>query len=113
MSGNFTRIGLDEDAEASGTDWKRLKDMDDVEIDAAIAADGDSYAVTAPQVLGHAGASYRYVLHAGPQGEWRWQLVDANGEILAESGHGFPTRDAAAEAIQVLRQAMVGARAAA
>lgn len=110
MSAKYTRTGLDADAEQSLTDWDRLRELGDEEIDAAIAADESSYAIADGDRIGRVGAGYRYVVFRGEAG-WQWRLVDSAGTILAESHGGFRTRRSAELALVSLRQALLGAAA--
>lgn len=101
---------MDVGAEGSATDWHRIRALTDDEIEAAVASDPDSYLLDGPEHLGRAGASYRYMLYRDPAGDWRWRLVSSNGGILAVGAQAYPTREALAEAISTLKDALIGAR---
>ncbi|HEY0026334.1 MAG TPA: DUF1508 domain-containing protein [Allosphingosinicella sp.] len=110
MSGSYTRIGLEEAGEGSRTDWQRLRSLSDAEIDAAIAADPDSYPIGDSEFIGRRGGSYAYEVFQDSTGAWRWLLRAAGGEVLAASGRSFDSRDALEEALTELRAALLGAR---
>ena len=110
MSAKFTRIGLEEESEASRTDWARLRALTDAEIEAAIADDPDSYAFAQGEETGRKGASFRYQIYRDAGDSWRWRLLSAKGEVLAVGGQGFPTRKDVRAAIANLRDALLGAR---
>lgn len=109
MSGDITRISLDEAVRGDRTDWARLRALTEDEIEAAIAADPDTFGLEDGEPQGRKGASYRYELHADSKGEWRWRLLDANGEILAVGGQSFSSRESLEAAITQLREALLGA----
>jgi len=44
-------------------------------------------------------------------GEWRWRLRHRNGNIMADSGEGYGSRPAAAEAIRSVKRDAPGAEA--
>jgi uncharacterized protein YegP (UPF0339 family) len=110
MNAKLTRIGLDEGSEESRTDWARLRALTDVEIEAAIAGDPDSYSFAQGEEIGRKGASFRYQIYRDPGDSWRWRLLSAQGEILAVGGQGFPSRKDVQAAIAALREALIGAR---
>ena len=110
MSGSYTRIGLEEAGEGSRTDWQRLRSLSETDIDAAIAADPDSYPIGDSEFIGRRGGSYAYEVFQDSSGGWRWLLRAAGGEVLAASGRSFDSRDALEEALTELRAALLGAR---
>ena len=113
MSGNFTRIGLDEDRDGSATDWARLRALSDEEIETAIASDPDAYSIEEADLIGRPKSSYSYLLYRDARGSWRWALRSADGQVLAVSGNSFDSREKAEFAISELREAILGARSAA
>ena len=113
MSGSYIRIGLEEDRDGSRTDWARLRALGDEEIDRAIAADPDAYAIEETDLIGRAKGSYSYQLYRDAAGSWRWALRSAEGRILAVSGRSFGSREDAELATSELREAILGARSAA
>ncbi len=111
MSAKLTRVASGAVPSGTLTDWSRLEAMDDAMIDAAIAADPDSYALNDSD-LTTAKTGVRYVVFESA-GMWRWQLVADNGEILAESPRTYGDESAALKAIETLRTALFGSRLAA
>lgn len=107
MSGRTIRTSLGEASKPSVTDWAKLKALGDVEIDAAIAADPDAYALD-QEVLGRAGSAYHYEVYQSAVGRFRWRLLGADGRGLASSEHDFATKESARNAIVDLRKAMLG-----
>jgi uncharacterized protein YegP (UPF0339 family) len=95
------------DSDASATDWQRIKALTDREIDAAIADDADSYAVSA-MGLGHQKGRYTYNLYRDKDGAWHWQVVAQDGRILAAAAGGLATRELAQAAIAELRSTLLG-----
>jgi uncharacterized protein YegP (UPF0339 family) len=107
MSGNSIRNNSPVENSVSGTDWQRVRSLTDDQIDAAIANDPDTYAVSGAR-LGHLAGRYHYVIFRGDAGDWRWRLVAKDGEILAEAATGLATRKQAQAAIAGLRSALLG-----
>jgi len=101
---------LNVESEESQTDWSRLRALTEEEIEAAIAADPDTYVVTDSELLGRKGASFRYQVYRVKGREWRWRLMSADGEILALGAQAFPSKAAVETAIAALRDALLGAR---
>lgn len=111
MSAKLTRVASGAVPNGSLTDWSRLEAMDDAMIDAAIAADPDSYALNDSD-MASARRGFRYHFFE-TDGVWRWQLVADDGEILAESPRTYKDESAALKAIDTLRTALFGRRLAA
>lgn len=110
MSGKSTRIGSDAVSEESRTDWARLRALTEDEIDEAIAADPDSYAIADHHLLGRRGGSFRYEIHRDSAGRWRWTLLSAGGEMLARGAQSFSSRGALEASLGDLREALLGGR---
>jgi len=45
----------------------------------------------------------RFELYEDGAGEWRWRLVAANGEIIADSGEGYTTKQGAERGIRSVK----------
>lgn len=102
MSENIIRIALDEEPDGS-TDWARLRGMDDEAIDAAIAADPDSYALDEND-LRQGNSLYRYQIYSAGH-NWRWRLVAPDGQILAVSAENYASENAVMFAVDTVRTA--------
>lgn len=47
----------------------------------------------------------RFELFVDRAGEWRWRLVASNGEIIADSGEGYSSKQGAERGIRSVRRA--------
>ena len=45
----------------------------------------------------------RFEVYEDAAGEWRWRLVAANGNIIADSGEGYRTRQGAVRGVDSVR----------
>lgn len=45
-----------------------------------------------------------YELYQDSQGDWRWRLVHENGNILADSGQGYASKEGARKGIVSVRR---------
>jgi uncharacterized protein YegP (UPF0339 family) len=45
----------------------------------------------------------RFEVYEDAAGEWRWRLVVANGNIIADSGEGYQTRQGAVRGVESVR----------
>ncbi|GAA0639031.1 hypothetical protein GCM10009424_12210 [Sphingomonas ursincola] len=87
--------------EAARSDWARVGAMTDSEIDAAIAADEDTFALT-PADLQSNSPGFKFV-DRGEQ-NWCWLFYGEEGELLARSGQTYRNMvDAVAAADQIRR----------
>lgn len=105
MSEHITRLSLDAALDQDRTDWARLRGLTDAEIEAAIAADADSFALEEDS----AGSATQYRVRKDKTGGWSWSLVGADGKVLAVAPGSYATRAAVLAAIDRIRS--VGARA--
>lgn len=48
-------------------------------------------------------AGTRYELYEDAQGDWRWRLRHANGNVIADSGQGYASKQKAEEGIESVR----------
>ncbi len=112
MSEKITRLSLAEAIEGDRTDWDGIASLSETAIDVSIAADPDSFAVTAKPGRGTARAIARYVVLQDETKRWRWQLIDTKGAVLAQSGSSYRTEADAKEAVALARAAMTNAHAA-
>lgn len=48
----------------------------------------------------------RFELFVDGAGEWRWRLVASNEEIIADSGEGYSSKQAARRGIRSVRRAV-------
>lgn len=46
----------------------------------------------------------RFELYEDAGGEWRWRLVAANGNIIADSGEGYASKQGARRGIRSVKQ---------
>ncbi len=92
------------------TDWKRLRDLTDAEIDEALAGDDESYALNSEELAAHRDERFAYQIYRAEDRQWHWRLVDRSGRILAQSHDGLPTRKAVQKALADLRFAVLGAQ---
>lgn len=107
MSEKITRVRLGKAVSEDRTDWEHLRSITDEELEATIAEDADS-AVSPDGELGPiVGMVFR-----DSRGQWRWRLLDANRNPIADSPRGYADRDEADEAIRKLRAAIATAQAA-
>lgn len=111
MNAKLTKIDLDAATEEDRSDWDAVRALGDRAIDSAIASDPDAYRVEDRELIGRQGASYRYELYRDQQQQWRWRLVDARGELLAEGARSFASKAKALASIELLREAVLGGRA--
>lgn len=44
-----------------------------------------------------------FELYADAAGRWRWRLVHANGNVLADSGQGYATKQKARQGLRSVR----------
>ena len=44
-------------------------------------------------------------IYKDDQGEWRWHLKAANGQIIADSGEGYGTKQACKDGIDLVKSA--------
>ncbi|SRR3989344_2089387 len=87
--------------EAARSDWARVGAMTDSEIDAAIAADDDTFALT-PADLQPNSPGFKFV-DRGNQ-NWCWLFYGEEGQLLARSGQTYRNMvDAVAAADQIRR----------
>ncbi len=101
MSEHITRVSLDEALDADRTDWARLASVSDADLDAAIEADTDTFA------LAEDSANLRWLVFQDGVGKtWRWRLTDATGEAIAESPKNYRLRSEADRAIAVLQRVL-------
>ena len=107
MSEHITRVSLAEAVDGDRTNWSRLQNLSDSALDAAIAADDDTFAVDLTRTT-----TARYVIYRDSAGQWRWRLMSAAGDILARSGGAFGSKTAATVAVGAIRTALAQARAA-
>ncbi|AFK20586.1 DUF1508 domain-containing protein [Haloferax mediterranei ATCC 33500] len=45
-----------------------------------------------------------FELYADSQGEWRWRLVHDNGNIIADSGEGYSSKQNAEQGIESVKE---------
>lgn len=107
MSERITRVRLGEAVNEDRTDWNRLRRLTDEELDAAIAADPDTFAV---EEMSPDQVRYQ-ILGLGPD-KWFWRLIDGTGHVLARSDRSFRTQEQARRAIAQVRAAFAKAQAA-
>lgn len=46
----------------------------------------------------------QFELYTSPNGEFRWRLKSANGQVIATSGEGYTTRAGAANGIEAVKR---------
>jgi uncharacterized protein YegP (UPF0339 family) len=46
----------------------------------------------------------KFIVYTDAKGEWRWKLVHANGNILADSGEGYTQKHSIMETLENLKQ---------
>lgn len=46
----------------------------------------------------------KFELYASPNGEFRWRLKSANGQIIATSGEGYTRKDGAINGIEAVKR---------
>jgi hypothetical protein len=51
----------------------------------------------------------RFELYRDSAGEWRWRLVAANGNIIADSGEGYRSKQGARRGIDSVKRSAPGA----
>lgn len=113
MNEQLTRVSLAL-AGSGQTDWDRVAALTDAEIDAAIAADTDCYALSELEVASSStvavsGGQASYVIRRMENGRFRWFLISAKGEILAASYEAAATVEEAQAGIMALRTAAIEA----
>jgi len=101
MNEKITRARLGEVVSEDRTDWERLRAITDEELEAAIAEDRDA-SISAD---GESGPIVGMVFKDS-RGQWRWRLLNSAGEPIADSPHGYSSRDQVDKAIKELRQAI-------
>ena len=106
MSGHSIRIGSAVEHEHTGTDWAKLRALSDAEIDTAIAEDVGAYPLEA-ETLGRVESAYHYQIFRDGKG-YRWRLISAQGDVLANSPEAFLSKSAVTKAIAGLRAAILG-----
>jgi uncharacterized protein YegP (UPF0339 family) len=52
----------------------------------------------------------RFELYRDTAGEWRWRLVVANGNIIADSGEGYSSKQGAQRGIRSVKKSAPDAR---
>lgn len=72
----------------SQTDRAYLKAMTEEDIEAAIEADDDTFAL-APDDLRADGPGFKFAL--GDDNLWHWRFYDEQGASVAQSGRGYST----------------------
>ncbi|ELY71268.1 DUF1508 domain-containing protein [Natronobacterium gregoryi] len=112
-----TAVTFDEDegpAEPEGPDWHWRLVTEDREIVAASTdphADADSAAAAIERVREQANEAEliefeqsAFQVYEADDGEWRWRLIDEDGNVLADSGEEHTSRSEAAEAMMTLKE---------
>lgn len=54
-------------------------------------------------------SSATFELFEDAQGQWRWRLVHNNGNIVADSGEGYASKQKARQGIESVKSNAVGA----
>jgi uncharacterized protein YegP (UPF0339 family) len=113
MSGGITRVSMNEAVKEDRTDWQRVRALTDEQIDAAIAADPDTFAM-GDGLQGHQGNPLKFVyfIYSDKVGEWRWRLERSDGRVVAYGAETYVTQNEAARAVGALRTAFRKAQAA-
>jgi uncharacterized protein YegP (UPF0339 family) len=104
MNAKITRRSSGEAVEGDLTDWDRVRSLTDEDIEAAIADDPD--ASLGPD---ESRAAVRGLIFRDQEGAWRWRLIGANGEAIADSPKSYTDRAEVDRAITALRAAIVAA----
>ena len=113
MNGGITRVSMDEAVKEDRTDWERVRALTDEQIDAAIAADPDTYAMGGElDQLRNNPLKFVYSVYSDSAGEWRWRLEGSDGRILAYGAESYPSQSEAVRAVGAVRTAFRKARAA-
>jgi uncharacterized protein YegP (UPF0339 family) len=92
------------------TDWLRVRALTDEQIDAAIAADPDSFAMGDKQEGDQ--TKFVYLVYSDSVGKWRWRLEGSDGRVMAYGAETYATQKDAARAVAILRTAFRKAQAA-
>ncbi|MBX9664820.1 hypothetical protein [Novosphingobium sp.] len=108
MNEQLTRVSLAK-AGKGQTDWDRLRSLTDAQIDAAIAADDDSFALVDAELAALGNSPARYELRELKSGSFQVVLVSAQGSVLATAHDHFATRDEARLAIRAISEAAIEA----
>ena len=104
MNEHITRVSLDAALDGDRTDWARLAGLSDVALDAAIASDADTFALSED-----AAGGLRWLVYKETSGTWRWRLTDRAGKAVAESPKSYRHRSEVDSAINSLREALKAA----
>lgn len=96
------------------TDWSRLAEISDLELEAAIANDTDTFALEdsdlrAVRRKAKASEQARFAIMRGKDGRFRWCLVAPDGSVLAAGYSGTKTKAQAKAEMLVVRMAMISA----
>lgn len=51
----------------------------------------------------------RFELYTDAEGQWRWRLVHRNGNILADSGQGYASKQKARQGVRSVKENAVDA----
>ena len=103
MSDSVTRISLDAALDDDRTDWARLRELSDADIDAAMANDPDSFGLPRPA------SEAAYEIYQGSARDWRWRLRVGDGQVVAETAVGYASYEAVATALAELRHSFSAA----
>lgn len=104
MNAKITRRSSGEAVEGDLTDWDRVRALTDEDIEAAIANDPE-----ASLGLDGSRSAVRGVIFKDKEGAWRWRLIGANGEAIADSPKSYTDRSEVDRAINTLRAAIIAA----
>lgn len=55
-------------------------------------------------------AGYRFVVYEDKRGEFRWQFVSPNGQIMATPGEGYTSRYNCEKAIETIQREAASAK---
>ena len=106
MSEKFSDRASDTGNDSPRTDWSHLGNRSDDDIDAAIAGDEDTFALT-PADLRPDGPGFRFV--ACDNDRWCWHFYGESGKLLAQSGQTYPTVIEAISAADQIRRSFAKA----
>ncbi|EMA46205.1 DUF1508 domain-containing protein [Halobiforma nitratireducens] len=109
-----TEVSFDEDEAADGRDWHWRLVTEDREVVAASTephTDSEAAAAAIERVREQASEAdliefehAAFQVYEADSGEWRWRLIDEDGNVLADSGEEHTTRSEAAEAMMTLKE---------
>jgi uncharacterized protein YegP (UPF0339 family) len=97
------------EAGSGKTDWSRLQGLTDAELDEAIAADPDTFALSDSELRNAekrmlSDRALRFEVRKNNAGEYIPHLVDQSGRVILY-GAAFPSKSAALAMVKLIRQA--------